>query len=227
MLVITSAGNAGNNGDPWQYIIAPSDGDSILGVGAVNADGIRAPFSSRGPSSDDRIKPDVAAQGLATVLLRSNGLIGTGSGTSFSSPVLAGLATCLWQKHRDVTNYEIIQAIRRTASQYDSPDSLLGYGIPDLELADLWLSSSKSGADRLHVFPNPATRYVSFWFPDNDESGDYYEIFDITGRKMLDGRIFSNGRNQAEISIERLPAGTYIILVHTRQARMNGIFIKQ
>jgi subtilisin family serine protease len=227
MLVVTSAGNSGRNGDPWQYIIAPSDGDSILGVGAVNADGIRAPFSSKGPSSDERIKPDVAAQGLATVLIRSNGLIGTGNGTSFSSPVLAGLATCLWQKHRDVTNYEIIQAIRRTASQYDSPDSLLGYGIPDLELADLWLSSSKSGADQLHVFPNPATRYVNFWFPDTDASGDYYEIIDITGRKMIDGRINSNGRNQAEISVESLTAGLYIILVHTRQARMNGIFIKQ
>ena len=227
MLVITSAGNSGNNGDPWQYIIAPSDGDSILGVGAVNADGIRAPFSSRGPSSDDRIKPDVAAQGVATVVIRSNGLVGTANGTSFSSPVLAGLATCLWQKHRDVPNYEIIQAIRRTASQYHAPDSLLGYGIPDLELADLLLSSSKSGAERLHVFPNPATRYVSFWLPDTDESGDYYEIIDITGRKMRDGRIFSNDRNQAEISVESLQAGTYIILVHTRQARMGGIFIKQ
>ena len=179
------------------------------------------------PSSDARIKPDVAAQGVATVLIRSNGLIGTGNGTSFSSPVLAGLATCLWQKHRDVTNYEIITAIRETASQYQSPDSLLGYGIPDLELADLWLSSSKSGADRLHVFPNPAGRSVNFWLPDTDESGDYYEIIDITGRRIMDGRIFSNDRNQAEISVERLTAGTYIILVHIRQARMSGIFIKQ
>ncbi len=227
MLVITSAGNSGNNGNPWQYIIAPSDGDSILGVGAVNADGIRAPFSSRGPSSDGRIKPDVAAQGLATVVIRSNGLPGTASGTSFSSPVLAGLATCLWQKHRDVTNYEIIKSIRRTASQYHSPDSLLGYGIPDLELADLWLTSSKPGASKIHVFPNPTTQYVSFWFPGTDESGDYYEIIDITGRKMMDGRIISSYHNPTEISVESLRAGTYIILVHTPYGRMNGIFIKQ
>ncbi len=227
LLVVSSAGNAGNPGDPWQYIIAPSDGDSILGVAAVNAAEERASFSSRGPSSDGRVKPDVAAQGQATVLIRSNGLVGAGNGTSFSSPVMAGLATCLWQKHRDVSNYEIIKAIRRTASQYHSPDSLLGYGIPDLELADMLLSASKSTADRIHVFPNPATQFINLWFPDTDETGNYYEIIDMTGRKMKDGRIYSSNQNQAEIFVEFLPAGTYIILVHSQYERMKGIFIKQ
>jgi hypothetical protein len=227
MLVVTSAGNSGRPGDPWEYIIAPSDGDSILGVAAVDADRVRASFSSRGPSHDGRIKPDVAAQGQATVYIRSNGSVGVGNGTSFSSPVTAALATCLWQKHRDVTNYEIIKAIRRTASQYHSPDSLLGYGIPDLYLADLLLSASKSTADRLHVFPNPATKYINLWFPDTDEAGNYFEIIDVTGRKMQEGRIYSNNQNQAEIFVELLPAGTYIILVHTQNERMKGIFIKQ
>jgi len=227
MLVVTSAGNSGRPGDPWEYIIAPSDGDSILGVAAVDAEGVRAIFSSRGPSSDDRIKPDVATQGQATVLIRSNGLVSAGNGTSFSSPVMAGLATCLWQKHRDISNYEIIKAIRRTSSQYHSPDSLLGYGIPNLELADLLLSATKPVADRLHVFPNPATQYISLWFPDTDEAGNYYEIIDVTGRKMQEGRIYSNNQNQAEINVERLNAGTYLILVNSQFERMKGIFIKQ
>ena len=227
MLVVTSAGNAGSPGDPWQYIIAPSDGDSILGVAAVNAEMLRASFSSRGPSSDGRVKPDIAAQGQATVLIRSNGLVSTGNGTSFSSPVMAGLATCLWQKHRDITNYEIIKAIRRTASQYHSPDSLIGYGIPDLELADLLLTSSKPTANNIHVFPNPAIRYINLWLPNTDEAGNYYEIIDVTGRIMQDGTIYSSNQNQAEINLELLPAGAYIILVHSQYSRMNGIFIKQ
>jgi subtilisin family serine protease len=227
MLLVTSAGNSGNPGDPWQYIIAPSDCDCVLGVAAVKANGERASFSSRGPSSDGRIKPDVAAQGQATVLIRSNGLVGVGNGTSFSSPVMAGLATCLWQKHRDVPNFEIIKAIRRTASQYYSPDSLLGYGIPDLELADLLLSASKPTADRIHIFPNPATQFINLWFPDTDEAGNYFEIIDVTGRKMQEGRIYSNNQNQAEINVELLIAGTYLILVHSQHERMKGIFIKQ
>ena len=227
MLMVNSAGNADSPRDPWEYIIAPSDADSVLGVGAVDADGARAYFSSRGPSSDGRVKPDVATQGLLTVRIDSNGLVRAGNGTSFSSPVMAGLATCLWQKHRDVTNYEIIKAIRRTASQYHSPDSLIGYGIPDLELADLLLTASKSTASRIHVFPNPATQYINLWFPDTDEAGNYYEIIDVTGRKMQEGRIYSNNQNQAEIYVELLAAGTYLILVHTRYERMKGIFIKQ
>ncbi len=227
MLLVTSAGNSGNPGDPWQYIIAPSDCDCVLGVAAVKANGERASFSSRGPSSDGRIKPDVAAQGQATVLIRSNGLVGVGNGTSFSSPVMAGLATCLWQKHKDVPNFEIIKAIRQTASQYYSSDSLLGYGIPDLELADLLLSASKPTADRMHIFPNPATQFINLWFPDTDETGNYYEIIDVTGRKMQEGRIYSNNQNQAEINVELLIAGTYLILVHSQYERMKGIFIKQ
>ena len=227
MLVVNSAGNADSPRDPWEYITAPSDADSVLGVGAVDADGARAYFSSRGPSSDGRVKPDVATQGLLTVRIDSNGLVRAGNGTSFSSPVMAGLATCLWQKHRDVTNYEIIKAIRRTASQYHSPDSLIGYGIPDLELADLLLTASKPTASRIHVFPNPATQYINLWFPDTDEAGNYYEIIDVTGRKMQEGRIYSNNQNQAEIYVELLAAGTYLILVHTQYERMKGIFIKQ
>jgi hypothetical protein len=140
---------------------------------------------------------------------------------------MAGLATCLWQKHRDVSNYDMIQAIRQTASQYHSPDSLIGYGIPDLELADLWLSSSKPAASRIHVFPNPATQYINFWIPDTGDNGSSYEIIDVTGRKVRDGRVYSDNRNQTEINIEGLNAGTYIILVHTPYERMKGIFIKQ
>lgn len=227
MLVITSAGNAGWTGDVWGYIIAPSDGDSVLGVGAVDADGERALFSSRGPSSDGRVKPDVVAQGQATVLIRPNGMVGTGNGTSFSSPVMAGLATCLWQKHRDVTNYEIIEAIRRTASQYHSPDTLLGYGIPDLELADLLLSSTKTAALRIHIFPNPATQLIHLWFREDEVEGNFYEIVDVTGRKVQEGRIFPSSQHQAEVNVERLPAGTFIILVQTDHSRMKGIFIKQ
>jgi hypothetical protein len=154
-------------------------------------------------------------------------MVGTGNGTSFSSPVMAGLATCLWQKHRDVTNDEIMKAIRRTASQFDSPDSLLGYGIPNLELADLLLSSTKPAASRLHLFPNPAEHSISLWYRETEETGSRYEIIDVTGRKIQDGMIWSSSPNQAEVNVQGLKPGPYIILVYTGQERMEGIFIKQ
>ncbi len=226
ILVVTSAGNAGSTGDPWQYIIAPADGDSVMGVAAVDANGQRASFSSRGPSADGRIKPDVAAQGLTTSLIRSSGQVGTGNGTSFSSPVMAGLATCLWQKHRELNNYEIIEKIRRTASQYYFPDTLLGYGIPDLALADIFITALKPTENLVHIFPNPSLGFINLWLPDTDQDGDRYEIFDVAGRKMQIGTIYTQ-QNQVQISVELLHAGTYIIIIYSGDKRLKGIFTRQ
>ena len=130
ILVVTSAGNQGQK--PWRYITAPADGDSVLTVGAVDGSESYASFSSKGPAYDGRTKPDVAAQGKGMALIHSNGnIFDTGSGTSYSSPIVAGLAACLWQANPSAGNMDVLQAIQRSASQYQNPDDLMGYGIPD------------------------------------------------------------------------------------------------
>lgn len=83
ILVFSSAGNEGNN--TWKRIIAPSDGENIIAVGAVDKNGLRASFSSVGPAYGGAIKPNVAAMGSGTTLVTANQVIGSGSGTSFSS----------------------------------------------------------------------------------------------------------------------------------------------
>ena len=83
MAVVNSAGNAGSSS--WYYITAPADGDSVYSIGAVNAQGIPAGFSGHGPTSDGRIKPNVAAQGEGTYIAYTDGGFGYGNGTSFSS----------------------------------------------------------------------------------------------------------------------------------------------
>lgn len=75
IVVVNSAGNDGSNS--WKYISAPADADSILAVGAVDASGNYAAFSSIGPSYDGRVKPDVAAQGQNAIIGYPNGNIGT------------------------------------------------------------------------------------------------------------------------------------------------------
>ena len=106
ILVVTSASNQGNK--PWHYITSPGDGDSVLTVGAVDSTGVYAYFSSTGPSADGRVKPDVTAQGMATIIMGRDGKIGKGNGTSFSSPLIAGLSACLWQAFPEMTNMQII-----------------------------------------------------------------------------------------------------------------------
>lgn len=137
MLVINSAGNSGNK--KWYYIGTPADADSILTVGAVNPFLNYAPFSSKGPTADNRIKPDVCAIGEDAYIISISGKPEPANGTSFSAPIISGLAACLWQKFPDKSNIDIRNAIIKSANTYNSPNNFIGYGIPDFFKASLLL----------------------------------------------------------------------------------------
>jgi serine protease AprX len=186
ILVVNSAGNSG--GSAWQHIIAPSDGFQVMAVGAVNANGIYASFSSTGPSYDGRVKPDITAQGSGTFHVNSNGSVDSGNGTSYSSPVMAGMAACLWQSNTSVGNMDVYEAIIQSASQYLSPDNFLGHGIPDFEQAQLILTSDNIISDeqeRIRVYPNPVGSYVVI--ETNQTAGEILGavFIDVTGRTLL------------------------------------------
>lgn len=159
ILVFSSAGNEGLN--HWKHIIAPADGINTIGVAAVDNDGTRATFSSVGPAYGGAIKPNLAATGSGTLLITSNGNIGFANGTSFSSPVLAGMTACLKQAFPYATAKEIKYALEQSASQFSKPDSLLGYGIPNFEKAETYLRTNSAVSLNLtnnwEVSPNPFT----------------------------------------------------------------------
>ncbi|MBW8334542.1 MAG: S8 family serine peptidase [Prolixibacteraceae bacterium] len=162
ILVFSSAGNEGSNS--WKRIIAPSDGENVLAIAAVDKNGIRASFSSVGPAFGGAVKPNVAAMGSATYLVTSGGVLGTSSGTSFSSPVMAGMGACLLQANPWANVKQVKMAIEQSAHQYSNPDSLLGYGIPDFEKADKYLkvnstNNLKTQKDWM-VSPNPFSDYL-------------------------------------------------------------------
>lgn len=133
ILVVNSAGNSGNN--PWKFIIAPADADSILAVGATNTTGTIASFSSFGPSSDGQVKPNVVTAGQNIIVAGTNSQPATSNGTSFSCPNMAGLTACLWQAFPEYNNMKIIDAIQKSADRYSTPDDHYGYGIPNMKTA--------------------------------------------------------------------------------------------
>jgi len=129
IVLVNSAGNLGMG--PWKKITFPADADSILTVGALDTGGHNAPFCGVGPTQDGRVKPDVMALGSPASLLSGRGTIVRDMGTSFSTPIVAGLVACLWQAMPQKTAIDIIRLVRQTSSHYQEPDNIYGYGTPN------------------------------------------------------------------------------------------------
>ena len=130
MIVVCSAGNAGSG--PWKKTTPPGDADNVLTVGAISKKGELAPFSSIGNTADGRVKPDVMAVGLGSDVMGTDGVLRRANGTSFSSPIMCGMVTCLWQALPNLTAKEIIELVRRSGDRAKYPDNIYGYGIPDM-----------------------------------------------------------------------------------------------
>lgn len=163
ILCVSSAGNEG--GTSFPYISVPADGEQTFTIGAVGANGQRAYFSSIGPTYDGRIKPDVMAHGYGTSVPSYGNSYYEGSGTSFSSPVMAGMVACLWQARKDKSPDVIRDIIRQSANRVDNPDNEYGYGIPDMMLAlDLLAQEEivvKDQNSMISVYPNPSNGDVN------------------------------------------------------------------
>lgn len=129
VVVCNSMGNEANF--PWHFLTSPADADSIISVGAVTASGNYASFSSVGPTSDGRTKPDVCAQGtlVYAAVPGKSGYSGTFSGTSASTPFVAGVAAMLLSAHPELTPVQVRDALRNTASNSASPNDSIGWGI--------------------------------------------------------------------------------------------------
>lgn len=222
ILVVNSAGNEG--GKSWKYITAPGDADGVVTVGAVDSRGTIADFSSRGPTWDGRIKPNLVCQGVSNTCLGPSGDVYFASGTSFSCPVFSGLAACLWQVNRDLSAEALKQYIYRNCSKSDFPDNDYGRGIPDgaaifHELTGRTLPPVPSceilDPDGMHIYPIPATDYLYVTFDNRTNvSNISFEITDITGRFL--GTLnypAQRGLQQFELPIDdiHLTSGIYYI----------------
>ncbi|HOS01130.1 MAG TPA: S8 family serine peptidase [Prolixibacteraceae bacterium] len=222
MLVFSSAGNEARK--PWRRIISPADGDSVIAVAAVNKESQWAPFSSVGPSSDGDVKPDLAAMGQNTAIQNTDGQIAANSGTSFASPVLAGMAASLWQAFPDAPAWKIKKALLQSGSLFLNPDSLLGYGIPDMETAvtflALWGKLSPETGRRWAVFPRPFRESVTLLSLGiapagsgaDPMAGITVEIFSMTGRKLMSTQVTGPGPHRIG-GLDALPFGMWILRI--------------
>ena len=211
ILVVNSAGNERDNA--WRKIIFPSDGDSVLAIAAVDGDNYISSFSSAGPASDGRIKPDNAALGVYVPVQITQGFIGRSNGTSFSCPILSGMAACLIQAVPGALNTEVIDAFHTSGDRYNSPDSLFGYGIPDMaaaltELQDRYVTKPD---EEIVAGPNPTTGDVEIIFDESPENL-VIEIITISGKTIYRKEINNYaGRTLRITELRNREQGIYFI----------------
>lgn len=215
MLVVNSAGNSGN--EPWRYISFPADGDSVLSVGAVDINGVPASYSSVGPTSDGRIKPDVVTQGFQTVVAADEAGIIQANGTSFSAPILSGAAACLWQANPTLTNMEIYNAIKQSGSTANNPNNTIGWGIPDFSKAmNLVLGNEEYElvSDNLICYPNPFTTYIKTSINISNPASSLLRLINTHGKIVKEFTSFDLTIGVNEITIDGLdilPKGIYFL----------------
>ena len=222
MIVVASAGNSGSSSNP--HIAVPADAESIIAVGAVNASETLASFSSIGPSFDQRIKPDVMAKGQAAIVSDAAGNIVTANGTSFSSPIMAGMIACLWQANSAKTNQEIRALVIKSADRFATPNNQYGYGIPDFGLAvSNGLSLETFSKNDFILYPNPASDFISISLPLSIDKARV-AIYSISGQKVVDKEITTQS---ASISLKALSKGMYIYKVESNSFSKSGKIIKR
>ncbi len=219
ILVVNSAGNSGGNPFPW--IGAPADGFDVFSIGAVTSDGDRAGFSSIGPTADGRTKPDIMAQGQGSAVADEGSGVTFGSGTSFSSPIMAGISTCLMQAFPNRTPAEIRAAIKQSGNNSSSPDNYMGWGIPDFMEAYSVMTTieiEEENGEIINAYPNPFTDNLTVELNINGATEAKLTLMDINGRLVFSDSFSLNGSStQFEIGnkISQLPAGVYFLGVNS------------
>jgi len=211
IIVVNSAGNEG--GTNWKYIIAPSDGDSVMAIGAVWANETITSFSSWGFDWDERVKPNIVAQGGATVLANADSdVLRTANGTSFSAPLISGMIACLWQTNPSVNNMDIIHSVEKSASKFSNPDNRFGYGIPDFSNAKLILgiSDELNPAKSFQVVPNPIMNTAIIRWNQSEMNFEWIELIDLQGRVLLLDDLKSSN-SEYKISLGNYKSGIYFL----------------
>lgn len=237
MLIVSAAGNSGGDESGHTWLGSPSDADSVICVGAIDVNENYAYFSSLGLMDENRIKPDVTSVGRYAVVQFSNDIIDYSNGTSFATPIMAGLTTCFWQKFREKSAMEIYNAILNSArptrptetedptNYTTTPNIFTGRGIPDFvaasEIFENNVQNSEIGTD-IEIFPNPATNSINISVYDAQDFD--VEIISVDGKSLKEINHISNNNS---INISDLDAGYYIIRINSGNIVTTRSFVKE
>lgn len=219
VVVVVSAGNSGCSAPAncWYYLSTPADADSAIAVGAVRSDSASLRFSSHGPTADGRTKPDVAALGRGVVAAWGPSDYAQVSGTSFASPLVAGVVAQMLQVNPSLGPVAVREILRQTASHARQPDTERGWGVVDADAAVRAAERRARAAPpaALQVrppAPNPATDATTFEVQAPSRADRLaIEVFDVLGRRVLQRTTsLLPGPNRVRLPVRSLSPGVYL-----------------
>jgi len=241
VLPVICAGNEAMNFPQDGGLMTPSDAYGALTVGAVNRDGQVASFSSHGPTADGRIKPDLCALGVDTYIATSfnTNSYAYGSGTSYSTPLIAGAAALLMEKYPNYPPIKIIELLKAKSTRSNAPDNRYGWGVPDVyrsmfEANTGMYSRWEPAPERVYAFPNPVISGVTFAFRWTHvipyQEPTHLKIYNLLGELVwqteLLPQIAGTGEftywNLKNLTGEIVPAGVYIVTVKDKHTIIRG-----
>jgi subtilisin family serine protease len=228
ILVVNSASNDGPaSGSIWP----PADSRHVLAVGAIDNQREIAYFSSRGPTYDGRLKPDVVALGVSAYMASGTDSYQHSNGTSFSTPLIAGLSALLLQAHPELTPDSIIALYHQNGDQAANPDNVFGYGIPDLR--SFFQDQNGVSSRNSLIYPNPSTQNKITMILSDPIANlvDEGYIFDLRGRLISSLRAQMLSATRVELSLPTeipLADQLYIVMIKVHDQTYSGklVFIK-
>jgi subtilisin family serine protease len=217
IIVVVAAGNEGNK--TWHYIGSPADAEEIITVGAVQADSASSVFSSFGPSSDNRVKPEVCAIGTSAAIVNTAGTPTFGNGTSFASPIMAGMVACLLQRYKTYDPspavYLFLNSLFASGNRRNNPTAQQGYGIPDFWMAESYLpvydalTSNHSNFFSLN-YNSQKKKLTIRILNDITLKQAVLRIYSITGKMVINKTI---AETISYLELNKLPAGIYAVSI--------------
>ncbi len=230
IVVLNSAGNNYSNPDTnINTLNAPADADSILAVGAVTPTGVRAGFSSVGPTTSipPRIKPDIMATG--TSIYTASPTQPTAyvyvQGTSLSCPLAAGVAAMMLHAVPQATPMQVIESLKMTGSQASHPDNRMGWGVIDAVRAIDYLKTltgvlppelpAEASLDQ--NYPNPFNPRTVVSYQVSVAGEVRLVVYDLLGREVavLVSERKDPGRYRVEFDAAGLSSGVYLYRLQT------------